>query len=295
MTRRNAAIGLVLIIVVLGVVMLVRRTPPAAPTVVAVPAVPERLPEARPVAPAPVALPSAVAPTAPAGGGVPSLPAADPTGVVDQVVAELPYLLKADDIVATVAGQPLRARDICVYGAKSGSEVQAFSPADFDALVERAIRKILAFNAAAKAGIALNDDQKANLEQVRATVRQRQGGDENAVFLTIRGTVDEQVAFEMKDAEAMLLQNTLLEQAGVRSPYVTEADVTAYYAQHVGDYASLPEDPVEQAAAWTVIDASIRQTLSPVVMAQYEASRRAYFDKLAAEAGVQVNEPASAP
>ena len=70
------------------------------------------------------------------------------------------------------------------------------------------------------------------------------------------------VAFDLRDSEALMLQTNLVAAAGAPSPYVTTADVAAYYQAHATELPSLPADPAERQIQWTKIEVAIRDRLA---------------------------------
>ena len=197
--------------------------------------------------------------------------------------------MQANHLVATVNGVEVRGRDLAIYAAADGDRTQEYSAQEYDNLLERALRRELTYQEAEAKGVTLSESQEGQMEVARESVRRRRGGDPNAVFLTLRGTIEEQLLFTERDAAARLLQNTLLEQAGVPSQHVTEERVLAYYEERKAEFPELPVDQAEREAAWLELERELRNRLIPIVMAEHEAGREAYFENLQGAANVQIH------
>jgi hypothetical protein len=187
--------------------------------------------------------------------------------------------VRADNILASVNGVAVQGRDLLVFGA-AGDPQQELAPNVYDVLLARAIDRELIVQAAKTRGVKIQPAQEGQLEQVRKTVLAREGGDPNAKYMNVQGTLEEQLAFELRDAEAMLLRNTLLEQRGHALPYVSEEQVRAHYEAHVDQYGALPEDPAARQEAWQKLDYQIRTELTPQLQADYQAQVDAFSQEL---------------
>jgi hypothetical protein len=196
-------------------------------------------------------------------------------------------LVRADNVLATVNGVAVEGRDVLLFGS-AGQPEQELEPESYKALLDRAIERELIVQAAEARGITLQADQEAQLDQVRRTVMAREGGDPNARYMNVQGTLEEQAAFEVKSAQAMLLRNAMLAQAGHALPYVTEEQVRGHYEAHAGQYGALPEDPAERAAAWQKIDFQIRNELSPKLQAEYQSQVDGFMQSLRQDAKIDV-------
>jgi hypothetical protein len=130
------------------------------------------------------------------------------------------------------------------------------------------------------------------LEQVRKTVLAREGGDPDAKYMNVQGTLQEQLDFELRDAKAMLLRNTLLAQRGHALPYVTAERVKAHYDADPSKYGVLPEDPAEREAAWQKIDFQIRNELAPQLQTDYQTQVETFMQELK-DAAIIATSPSS--
>jgi hypothetical protein len=196
--------------------------------------------------------------------------------------------IRADNILATVNGIAVQGRDLLVFGAAAQPQ-QDLAPEVYDALLARAIERELIVQAAKTKGVKIQPGQQNQLEQVKKTVLAREGGDPNAKYMNVQGTLEEQLAFELREAEALLLRNTLLEQRGHALPYVTAEQVKAEYDAHPETYGALPEDPAEREAAWQKIDYQIRSELSPKLQADYQTQVDAYTQELKGAAEIKTS------
>lgn len=212
----------------------------------------------------------------------PVLPAPEPKPVVvtgPEEVAPDVVRLRANNILATVNGVAVQGSDLLVFGSAAEPE-QALAPEIYDALLQRAIERELIVQAARSGGVDVLPDQENQLDQVRKTVLAREGGDPNAKYMNVQGTLQEQLDFELRDAKAMLLRNTLLEQRGHSLPYVTAEQVKAAYDADPAKYGVLPEDPAERDAAWQKIDFQIRTELTPQLQTDYQAQVESFMQEL---------------
>ncbi|MFH0909601.1 MAG: hypothetical protein V1929_12645 [bacterium] len=187
--------------------------------------------------------------------------------------------LKAGNILATINGVAVQGRDLLVFGAASKPE-QDLAPEFYDALLKRAINRELIVQAAKTKGVDILPGQEGQLDQVRKSVLARGGGDPNVKYMNVQGTLQEQLEFELRDARAMLLRNTLLAQRGHPLPYVTAEQVKARYNAEPASYGFLPEDPAGREAAWQEIDFQIRSELAPQLQADYQAQVEAFMQEL---------------
>jgi hypothetical protein len=130
-------------------------------------------------------------------------------------------------------------------------------------------------------GVELTPSQTQQLEQMRADLSR---DDPNVVALKQNDPA--KVEFELRDASALLLRASLLEQAGVSSPDVTPAQVEQYYQTHSNQFVQLPEDPAQQETIWQAIDYQIRQKLTPELQLEYREKVAQYIQKLQQEANV---------
>lgn len=269
------------ILVVAAVIYFQKRTPPMAEPG----AQPRPDIERAPTAPRPPDRAAEPVPTPPP----PPPPAPEPEPVersVDEESGDPVVGFRADHVLAVVNGVAVTGRDLILFGA-AATPVQALPQNEFDFLFNRALERELIFQEARRENLALTDQQTRQLDLVRQTVMDRQAGDPNAVFLTARGTLDEQAAFEMREAEAMLLQNSLLEKQGVRPPHVSADRVRAHYEANIELYGDLPEDEAERAAVWRKLDYQIRMDLAPVIQAEYRDKRDAFIEQLKSQADIR--------
>lgn len=211
-----------------------------------------------------------------------------------------PYEEDAEEPIVTVSAETVLARwgarslalaDIVPLGATETE--RAMTPSMLKYLVGRAMERELVLEEAAAAKVELSADRLRELEQYRAqleTQRSDPGVLERPYELT-----DERIAFELRDAQALLLQQQLLERAKLPSPHVSEEQVRAYYEQNRSRYGSLPDDPAARQQKWLEIDYAIRQELAPKVLEEYERARQEYLDKLKAKARVTYSLPTPAP
>jgi len=193
--------------------------------------------------------------------------------------------VKADQVLVTINSQPIRGQDLVAMGA-TGQPVRT-SPEMYEFLLDRAVERELTFQAAHAQGVTLDEEQQRRLVEAHAQREADLKNDLNGQLvqqLNLPGSVEDQIAFETRDAESQLLMSRLAEQAGVPSPYVTEEMVRVYYSGHAGEYAGrAPED----------VDLEIRTQLSPKAQEAYQEALRAYVEQLKGAAQIAPAKPSA--
>lgn len=107
----------------------------------------------------------------------------------------------------------------------------------------------------------------------------------------LSGGADE-ISFEMRDAEAFMLQASLMGKSGA-SPNVTSQQVMNYYQQHASEFGELPADEPARQEVWNNIDYQIRQTLAHTVRSDFQTKLADYMKRLETEANIQMTPLAS--
>lgn len=196
--------------------------------------------------------------------------------------------VKPEQVLATVNGAPVTLKDlVAVPGGQRGTE-NTLSASLYDTLLERAVVREVAVQAAKAQGIALTDDQKAQLEK---TKREMLSASPEVVDLTMP---PERVAFELRDTEGRMLLVNLAAAAGAPIAFVTEAQVKTYYEGHKGEFEEIPADSQEARWAWQRIDREIRNRLVADTTAAYEQAYDKVVADLKSAATIQVT-PTVAP
>ena len=96
-----------------------------------------------------------------------------------------------------------------------------------------------------------------------------------------------EIEFELRDAQAFMLQTSLMEQAGA-TPNVTPDQVEQYYQNHISELGELPADPQARQAAWQEIDIQIRKQLAAQTRDQYNQQLQTFMDNLRTAAQITV-------
>jgi hypothetical protein len=187
--------------------------------------------------------------------------------------------------LAKVNRVPLTLKDLLPVGHSPGGAEQVMSPETYEFLLNRAIERELSFQAASAQGIALSEEQRRHLEQVHQRMIERES-QPGVIHLNRSGTMEDQIAFELRDATSQLLLNSLLAKAGAASPHVTESQVNQYYESHRADFAVLPSDASEREKARQQIDFDIRQKLALANAAEHQAQRQHFLESLRANAAI---------
>ena len=165
------------------------------------------------------------------------------------------------------------------------------SPEVFDALLDRAVARELAFQVAKAQQLTL--EQEERLQQMRADLGQSQPGVTYLDQADPSKLAPEKVEFELRDSAGQMLQANLATKAGLPSPYVNAERVQQYYSEHMTEYGQLPAASTERDAAWQRIDAEIRVKISPLVQAEYKEALRAYLAQLKNAAQITVTKPSA--
>lgn len=185
--------------------------------------------------------------------------------------------LSPDTVLASVNHRSLTAGDVLPPGASN----QPISPEVCEYYLQRAIDRELIFQTARERGLELDSSQKQQLVNY-ATMRGQHGP---GVVQDLNGSSAES-SFQLRDAEAFMLQTSLMEQLGI-SPNVTADQVMAYYQQHASEFGQLPADKNARDEVWNNIDFEIRKRLAASVRDDYQKRLTDYMKQLYATANVQ--------
>lgn len=186
--------------------------------------------------------------------------------------------IRPDTVLASVNGHSLTAQEVL----PPGSSNRPVSLGVCEYFLKRAIDRELIFQTARAQGLQLDDSQKQQLSNFK-TVREQP---EPGLVRALNGGAA-QMTFELQDAEAFMLQTTLLEKSGA-SPNVTSDQVLAYYQQHASDFDDLPADGPARQEVWANIEVQIRHLLAPGVRSGFQDQLAAYMSQLRAGADVQL-------
>jgi hypothetical protein len=193
--------------------------------------------------------------------------------------------VKPEQVLATVNGAPVTLKDLAAAPGKSRGTEQTISASLYDTLLERAVVREVAFQAAKAKGIELSPDQQAQLEKMKAELT---SSSEEVKDMTMS---PERIEFDIRDTQGRMLLVNLAAQAGAPSAFVTEDQVKAYYEGHKADYGELPADPQEAQWAWRRIDREIRNTLAGETANAYEQAYDKVVADLKSEAAIKVTTP----
>ncbi|HWC59819.1 MAG TPA: hypothetical protein VHC44_09005 [Verrucomicrobiae bacterium] len=185
--------------------------------------------------------------------------------------------INPNTVLASVNGHALIAQEVLPPGYSN-------QPVSFEAckyFVQRAIDRELILQTAKAQGVSLNDSQQQQMLDFETT-REQHGPD------LVRSLNDSaaEIVFEMRDAEAFMLQTSLLQRAGA-SPNVTSQQVLNYYQQHASEFGELPADGFARQEAWDKIDFYIRETLASKVRSDFQTKLTDYMNGLKTGANIQ--------
>jgi len=199
--------------------------------------------------------------------------------------------LHPGQMLANVNGVPITLRDLIAIDPSESSETEhSMSEDAYKYLLDRAIKRELAFQAAQQQGIQLSQQQQAQLDQIDRTARSRDEDPDTLARLNTPASREAQIEFEKRDAAGLLMQEALLEHSGGPSPHVTEDQVKQYYQQNIQLYGQLPSDPGERDVAWRRIDAQIRTDLRYSTLQAHQDALDDYMKGLKAAANVQISD-----
>jgi hypothetical protein len=198
--------------------------------------------------------------------------------------------IRPDAVLATVNNRNVTLRDLMPLPA-SQTERETVSRDSLTNLLQRAIEREVIHQVANSLGVSLTSEQQQDLEKVRQAVQRREGGDPNVVHLNLKGSLDERVAFEVREARAMMLRDNLVARIASERPHVTRQQVLNYYQAHASEYPPLPTDPVARDAALRQIYLQIRRQLAPQIRAAYEQRVREYLQQIRSSATISIRNP----
>jgi hypothetical protein len=197
--------------------------------------------------------------------------------------------LDSDMILASVNGVAITLKDLMPVNPRAKTE-RKMTPEMFNFLMDRAIVREVAMQAAKSKGLELSEEQKANLEKVRARALEK----DPRVFSDAQDDYEAKAAFEVKDYTGLMLAESLLALSGGPPKYVTPEMVERYYAGHSVEYGELPADESARKEMWPKIDNAIRETLAGALESDYEKGLQALMDDLKKKASITRNVQLSA-
>lgn len=193
-------------------------------------------------------------------------------------ISENVLRIRPDAVLAAVNGHSLTAQDVL----PPGSSNRPVSLGVCEYFLKRAVDRELIFQTAKAQGVQLDDSQKQQLNNFKTMRVQPEPG----LVRDLNGGAAEMM-FELQDAEAFMLQSSLLEKSGA-SPNVTAEQVLAYYQQHASDFDDLPTGGSARREVWGNIEVEIRHVLAPVVRSGFQEQLAGYMNQLRAGADIQL-------
>lgn len=185
---------------------------------------------------------------------------------------------RPDAVLAAVNGYALTVQDVL----PPGSSNRPISLGVCQYFLKRAVDRELIFQTAKAQGVKLDDSQKQQLNNFKAKRSQPEPG----LVRDLNGGAAE-MTFELQDAEAFMLQTSLLEKSGA-SPNVTTEQVQAYYQQHASEFDDLPAGGTARQEVWGNIEVEIRHLLAPGVRSVFQDQLAGYMNQLRAGADIQL-------
>ena len=196
--------------------------------------------------------------------------------------------IRPGEVLAAVNGVPITLKDLM---AIDPSDTQEHSVSDdaYKYLLNRAIERELAFQAARQQGVQLSPEQQARLANIEKSIRDTEEAQANNVLARLNSptSVDAQVEWEKRDAAGLLTQQALLDRAGGPPLEVTEDQVQQDYQQNIEKYGTLPTDPAQRDTTWQQIDSQIRHELMYSNLEKRQKALKEYMDGLKSAAQIQ--------
>jgi hypothetical protein len=196
---------------------------------------------------------------------------------------KLPLKINPDTILGLVNGHALTAAEVL----PPGSFKQPVSLDVCQYFLQRAVDRELILQTAKAQGRALDASQRQQMTDFQTTREQHGPG----LVRDLNGGAGE-ISFEMRDAEAFMLQTSLMEKLGA-SPNVTSQQVQAYYREHASQFGELPADESGRKEAWSKIDYQIRQLLASSVRSDFQQKLADYMKNLKTAANIELTPLAS--
>ena len=201
--------------------------------------------------------------------------------------------LRPGQLLASINGVPITLRDLIAVNPSEATDTEhSMSEAQYNYLLERAIDRELAFQAAQQQGVTLGQDQQAQLDQIERSIRARNEAQQSGnvvARLNSTASLETEIEFEKRDAAGLLTQEALLEHSGGPPAHITEEMVKEYYQKNVSLYGPLPAAPEERDAAWHQIDAQIRTDLKYTVLQAHQDALKDNMDRLKANAAIEIS------
>ena len=192
------------------------------------------------------------------------------------------FLTRPNQVLAMINGTPITLGDLMPLQSTNSEAEQKIDSVTYDYFLQRAINRELVLQAAKAQGVTLNQAQEDQLAKMRALREQPEPG------LVSKLTVNAaEIEFELRDAQAFMLQTSLMAQAGA-TPNVTPEQVQQYYQDHISAFGELPADPQARQQAWQAIDIQIRQQLAAQTRDQYNQQLQKYMDGLRTAAKITI-------
>jgi hypothetical protein len=219
------------------------------------------------------------------------VPAAAPTrtnGVPAARGAKNALRIPIQQVAAIVNGKPIPARQLFMgrnIRRQDGHFVM--DEADYRRRVKEAVDRRLVMDEVRRRGLRMEPAERKQLTDLRRKLMDDMrtppvdwGGEPpDIVPVPVFGGPREFRAVLM-DETTRIMEKKLLADAGVRSPFVQDDDVSAYYEKNRNAFEAEPVDPDEAAAHWERVQATIRDELAPTVRTQSAAEREAYLQTL---------------
>ena len=201
--------------------------------------------------------------------------------------------LHPGQVLARVNGAPITLRDLIAIDPTEPTDSEhSMSEDQYKYLLDRAINRELAFQAAQQQGVKLSQEQQAELDRIEQTIRSRDANNSGRVIANLNNpaSLETTIDFAKRDAAGLLTQEALLANSGGPSPYITEDQVQQYYQQNIQHYGPLPTTPAEHDAAWRQIDAQIRIDLKDSALQAHQDALDNYMDGLKSAAQIQITD-----
>jgi len=186
--------------------------------------------------------------------------------------------LNSNMTIASVNGVAITMKDLMPVNPGKYTE-NNMGREMFNALLNRAINRELAYQEARRKGVSLTDEQKANLEKIRQRALER----DPASFTDVHDEFEAKAEFEVRDFAGLMLQESLLAASGGPPKYVSQQMVDQYLADHKTELEAIGSDEV----ARQNLEIDIRSKLAETVGDEYQQQLQQLIEDMKQQASIR--------
>jgi hypothetical protein len=207
--------------------------------------------------------------------------AAAPTPVTPPLPADFrgngEITLKRDDVLVTVNGVVLTAKDVIGFGPDQAD--RSLGRPDLRTALDLAVTRVLLTQEATVQGLTMSDAERVWVGRP-LTLKMALG----AAPATKPGSDAATVEIDKRNADANILLGGLLAKAGTPVPGMTSDEVLAYFREHAQEFGSV--DPSPGTPEWDRVDSEIKTRNVPAQLARFNTQRAVLVNELKAKAQI---------